>query len=53
MKPGLRKRLEMLERACAEAVTLESLIAFDEQGNMVQLTDQRIPLALLDELIAE
>ncbi len=53
MKPGLRKRLEMLERACAEPLTLESLIGFDDEGNMVPLTDRRIPLALLDELVAE
>ena len=51
VKPGLRKRLEMLERACPEPVTLESLIAFDEQGNIVPLTNQRVPLALLDELV--
>ena len=53
MKPGLRKRIEILERASPKAVTLESLIAFDDEGNMIQLTDQRVPLALLDELVAE
>ena len=52
-KHGLRKRIEILERASPEAVTLESLIGFDDEGNMVLLTDKRIPLTLLDELLAE
>ncbi len=53
MKSGLQDRLEILERACGEPVTLESLIAFDGPGNMMWLTDQRIRLAFLDDLGAE